>query len=42
VDVKANSCQAFTAKIFRKEVNMLAQKSSKKKVLELYANAVKQ
>ena len=41
VDAKANSSQTFTAKRFRKEVNMLAQKSSKKKVLELYANAVK-
>jgi hypothetical protein len=38
----ANSSQTFTAKRCRKEVNMLAQKSSKKKVLELYANAVKQ
>jgi hypothetical protein len=30
VDLKANSSQTFTAKRFRKEVNMLAQKSSKK------------
>jgi hypothetical protein len=42
VGAKANSPQTFTAKRFRKEVNMLAQKASKKKVLELYANAVKQ
>ena len=41
VEHKANSSQPFTAKRFRKEVNMLAQKSSKRKVLELYANAVK-
>ena len=39
---KANSSQTFTAKKFRKEINLLAKKSSKKKVLELYANAVKQ
>jgi hypothetical protein len=42
VGAKANSSQTFTAKRFRKKVNMLAQKLSKKKVLELYANAVKQ
>jgi hypothetical protein len=41
VSAKANSSQTFTAKRFRKEVNILAQKASKKKVLELYANAVK-
>jgi hypothetical protein len=33
VDAKANSSQTFTAKRFRKEVNMLAQKSSKKRSL---------
>ena len=41
-EAKANSSQTFTAKKFRKEINLLAKKSSKKKVLELYANAVKQ
>jgi hypothetical protein len=31
----------YHCKKFRKEINMLAQKSSKNKVPELYANAVK-
>ena len=38
---KTNSAQNFTARKFRKEINLLARKSSKKKVLELYACAVK-
>jgi hypothetical protein len=33
VDAKASSSQTFTAKRFRKEVNMLAQKSSSKRSL---------
>ena len=33
--------RSFSNKSFRKELNMLAKKSSKKKVLELYASAVK-
>ena len=39
---KASFSQTFMAKKLRKEINLLARKSSKRKVLELYANAVKQ
>jgi hypothetical protein len=42
LDTEASSSQTFIAKQFRKEINILAQKSSKKKILELYANAIKQ
>jgi hypothetical protein len=37
----ASDNKRFSAKSFRKEVNLLSKKSSKKKILDLYASAIK-
>ena len=39
--VKSSENRTFSNKVFRKEINLLARKSSKKKVLDLYATAIK-